>query len=82
VQREGLVAAGDPITVIARDAHGVRVADITRAIARKGLASHQMSLLSEGRPNAANRPIGACQHYCCIRTRSRRPRRHGTRQKP
>jgi MOSC domain-containing protein YiiM len=33
VQREGLVAAGDPITVIARDKRGVRVTDFTRVYA-------------------------------------------------
>ena len=52
VTREGEVAAGDSITSIAQDAHGIKVADITRLYARdkNDLATMRRALEVEALP--------------------------------
>jgi MOSC domain-containing protein YiiM len=45
VQREGDVGAGDAMTVLARDPHRVRVADITRLYVAKTFASDDLAVI-------------------------------------
>ena len=57
VREEGNVGAGDPITLIGRDPHGVRVADITRLyVAKKfnrdDIAAARRALLVEALPES------------------------------
>jgi MOSC domain-containing protein YiiM len=57
VREEGNVGAGDPITLIGRDPHGVRVADITRLyvakkFSRDDIAAASRALLVEALPES------------------------------